>query len=178
MMNTVQPDLLGKVLGASVATDGSDSGKCIALVSCVKTKVSEPTPAKDLYVSPLFRGMRRYAEANADAWFILSAEHGVLHPDQIVAPYEKTLSKMAATQRRAWADRVVTELDDALQPVPAQLLVLAGVLYRAPVVAWSARRTVPIALPLDRLPFGAQLRWLQHHAPRAYSLSQQGSSKS
>jgi hypothetical protein len=145
MMNRVQPDLIGSVLGTFSAADGSNSGKRIALVSCVKTKVAEPMPAKDLYVSPLFRGMRRYAEATADAWFILSAEHGVLHPDQIVAPYEKTLSKMPATQRRAWADRVVTELDDALQPLPAQLLVLAGVLYRAPVVAWSARRTVPIA---------------------------------
>jgi hypothetical protein len=147
----------------SIASTGMQR---IALVSCVKTKASAPSPAKDLYVSPLFRGLRRYAESNADAWFILSAEHGLLHPDQIVAPYEKTLGKMPVSLRRAWSDRVVAELDAALHPAPAQLLVLAGVLYRAPVVTWSTRHAIPVTFPMDRLPFGAQLRWLQRHAPK------------
>lgn len=48
----------------------------VALVSCVKTKRDTPHPAKDLYTSPLFKGLRRYAEAHADTWFILSAEFG------------------------------------------------------------------------------------------------------
>lgn len=137
----------------------------IALVSCVKTKAAAALPAKDLYVSPLFRGMRRYAEAQADAWFILSAEHGLLHPDQVVAPYEKTLSQMPAPARRAWAGRVVAQLGVAIQPAPSQLIVLAGVQYRAPVVVWSAQHASLVTFPMDRLPFGAQLRWLRSHAP-------------
>jgi hypothetical protein len=50
----------------------------VALVSCVKQKRDTAAPARDLYLSPLFRGFRRYAESRADSWYILSAEHGVL----------------------------------------------------------------------------------------------------
>jgi hypothetical protein len=66
----------------------------LALVSCVKRKASGPRPAKDLYVSPLFRALRTYAETSSDTWYILSAEHGLLHPETVVAPYERTLMRM------------------------------------------------------------------------------------
>jgi hypothetical protein len=62
----------------------------VALVSCVKSKRTSESPARDLYTSPLFTKMRRYAEQHAEAWFILSAEHGVLAPDQLVAPATRT----------------------------------------------------------------------------------------
>jgi Family of unknown function (DUF6884) len=78
----------------------------VALVSCVKSKQDSPAPAGDLYTSPLFRSFRRYAEANADVWYVLSAEHGLLHPDQIVATYERTLNAMRKSDRLAWARRV------------------------------------------------------------------------
>ena len=78
----------------------------IAILSCVKRKRTSAAPARDLYVSDLFRGLRRYAEARADAWYILSAEHGLLHPDQVVAPYERTLNNMRKPERLAWASRV------------------------------------------------------------------------
>jgi hypothetical protein len=38
----------------------------VALVSCVKSKQTSPACAADLYTSALFRGLREYAEANAD----------------------------------------------------------------------------------------------------------------
>jgi hypothetical protein len=38
----------------------------VALVSCVKRKRDAAAPACDLYLSPLFRGLRRYAESHAD----------------------------------------------------------------------------------------------------------------
>jgi len=74
--------------------------KRIALVSCVKTKRNSAVAAKDMYISQLFVGMRRYAEQNSDDWFILSAEHGVLQPDQVIAPYERTLKTMSKLKRR------------------------------------------------------------------------------
>lgn len=86
--------------------------KKVALVSCVKSKREVPSPACDLYASQLFQGMRRYAEQNADAWFILSAEHGVLSPDEVIAPYEKTLNKMGKAARSQWSARVVQQLSE------------------------------------------------------------------
>jgi hypothetical protein len=75
----------------------------VALVSCVKSKQNQPAPAKDLYTSPLFRNLRKYAEDNTDRWYILSAEHGLVDPDQILAPYEKTLNNARKDERLAWA---------------------------------------------------------------------------
>ena len=34
----------------------------IGLVACGRTKADRPTPARELYVSPLFRAARAYAE--------------------------------------------------------------------------------------------------------------------
>lgn len=73
----------------------------VILISCAKTKRNTPSAAKDLYQSDLFRSMRRYAEENADTWYILSAKHGVLQPDTIIDPYEKTLNQMTKPETKA-----------------------------------------------------------------------------
>lgn len=63
----------------------------VVLISCVKTKLEVPAAAKDLYVSPLFLKERRYAESSGRPWFILSAEHGLVGPEEWLAPYERYL---------------------------------------------------------------------------------------
>jgi hypothetical protein len=44
----------------------------VVLVGCVKTKLSHAAAARDLYISPLFRKQRAYAEGSGSPWFILS----------------------------------------------------------------------------------------------------------
>ena len=51
------------------------------LVGGVKRKSGWAGPARDVYVSPLWRYRREYAERLAVPWFILSAKHGLLAPD-------------------------------------------------------------------------------------------------
>jgi hypothetical protein len=132
----------------------------IALVSCVKRKAPVATPARDLYTSDLFRKMRRYAEANADSWYILSAEHGLLHPDQVVDPYEKTLNKMRVADRMAWADRVQKQLFEIL-PAGSQVIILAGERYRENLVPFLRERGHKVSIPLEGLSFGRQLQRLR-----------------
>src|SRR5437879_2590214 len=59
----------------------------VGLVGCVKSKRSVPTAAADLYTSTLFVGRRRWVEASCERWFILSAKHGVVPPDELIEPY-------------------------------------------------------------------------------------------
>jgi cytoplasmic iron level regulating protein YaaA (DUF328/UPF0246 family) len=132
----------------------------VALVSCVKTKRKSAVAARDLYISQLFRGMRRYAEQNADTWFILSAEHGVLRPDQVIAPYERTLKTMPKPERLAWAERVRCQLLELL-PAGAVIVVLAGDRYREGVVPFLQSRGFTVEVPMDGLKFGPQLHWLK-----------------
>jgi len=131
----------------------------IALVSCVKSKRSTPAPAKDLYTSPLFCGLRKYAESNADVWYILSAEHGLLSPDQVIAPYERTLNTMGKVARQRWAADVQAQLIATL-PHKAEVIILAGERYRKDLVPFLRERGHAVDIPLEGLSFGRQLQRL------------------
>jgi len=97
----------------------------VCLISCVKKKARTPQQAATLYSSPLFHKMKCYAESVSDLWFILSAEHGLLRPTDIVAPYERTLKSMSLPERRQWAARVYSDLSKFLSPGD-DVVVLAG----------------------------------------------------
>jgi hypothetical protein len=109
--------------------------------------------------------MRTYVEQNAKCWFILSAEHGVLTPDQTVAPYENTLSKMKKVDRVAWGERVRLQLVDVLPP-RAQVIVLAGERYREEFIPFLEDRGFAVDIPMKGLPLGSQLSWLNRNIRR------------
>ena len=85
----------------------------IGLVGCVKDKTAVPQAAKDLYVSALFAGRRSYVERSSDSWWILSAEHGLVHPDEVLAPYNVTLKDAGRLARRSWSNQLLLEIDDS-----------------------------------------------------------------
>jgi cytoplasmic iron level regulating protein YaaA (DUF328/UPF0246 family) len=136
---------------------------CVALVSCVKRKRESAAPARDLYLSQLFRGLRHYAEKHADTWYILSAEHGVLHPMQVVQPYERTLNKMPKRERLAWAERVQQKLLEVL-PVGAEVILLAGMRYREEIEPFLRNRGFSVSVPFEGLTIGKQLQRLKQDA--------------
>ncbi|WP_395858435.1 DUF6884 domain-containing protein [Arthrobacter sp. KBS0702] len=39
----------------------------------------------------MFKKASAYAELTCDRWYILSAKHGLLHPDEIIQPYDMRL---------------------------------------------------------------------------------------
>jgi cytoplasmic iron level regulating protein YaaA (DUF328/UPF0246 family) len=135
----------------------------IALVACVKSKRSAASTAKDLYISPLFRGMRAYAEANSDAWFILSAQHGLLHPERVIDPYERTLNTMGVVDRRRWSEQVKRELAAVLSP-NAEIVILAGERYREDLIPFLKSRGHNVVITFEGLPLGHQLRRLNEIA--------------
>lgn len=83
----------------------------VGLVGCVKSKLSVPAPAEELYVSPLFRGRRAVVQRTCDRWFILSAAHGLVAPQQVLDPYDVTLNSVGRRQRRDWAVQVLCQID-------------------------------------------------------------------
>lgn len=140
----------------------------VALVSCVKSKQASAAPAGDLYTSQLFRSLRAYAEATADSWYILSAEHGLLRPDQVISPYERTLNNMRKNDRLAWAVRVQQQLLGVL-PSGAEVIILAGERYREDLVPFLRRRGFPVSIPLEGLSFGRQLQRLKELSTTGYA---------
>ncbi|MCI0713441.1 MAG: hypothetical protein L0154_25010 [Chloroflexi bacterium] len=131
----------------------------IGLVSCAKRKLSYPAPASDLYSSVPFKKARRYVEKHCDRWFILSAKHGLLHPDDVIEPYDVTLNTMPAANRRQWAQRVLPEIYTTTNAGDV-LVFLAGEKYREYLIPEIEKRGYRIEVPMQGLRSGKQLQWL------------------
>jgi hypothetical protein len=86
----------------------------IGLVGCVRQQAARRAEAQDLFVSPLFRGRRAYVERTCGRWYVLSALLGLVAPDESVAPYDLKLKSLSQAERRAWSERVLTQLETEL----------------------------------------------------------------
>lgn len=132
-----------------------------AFVSCVKTKSTTPELAEHLYVSPWFRMAREWARRNAERWFILSAEHGLLSPSTMVDPYETTLNRMMIRDRKQWALRVMHQVDD-LGVRGDTAFLLAGERYREFLLTPLLTRFENVKVPMKGLQMGQQLSWMKN----------------
>lgn len=131
----------------------------VGLVGCASQKLQRPAPARELYVSQLFRKASAYAEATCDRWYILSAKHGLVHPDTILEPYDVRLGTNHRTTPpiHQWADTVRGQLDTELAGLKdVTLVALAGEQYRTALL----HSTWPYEVPMKGLGIGQQLGWL------------------
>lgn len=119
--------------------DGRRGEAEVVLVGCVKLKAAFALPAEDLYVSPLFKRRRAFAE-RAQRWFILSALHGLVRPEQVLEPYDMALADQSRAYRQEWGLRVVDTLRAEL-----------GSLTGRPSTSTQARRTPTRSSPSLRM---------------------------
>lgn len=149
---------------------------CVGLVACGKAKVDHPAAARDLYTGGLFRAAAAYAAATYDEWYILSAAHGLVDPDQQLAPYDRSMRHLARAERATWGARTAGALQSRLhaqglsvptvprgRPWPhdpqVEIWLHAGEVYvRA---LWFDLALFPAVrqTPLEGLRIGEQLRW-------------------
>jgi len=140
----------------------------VVLVGCVKTKLAHGAAAKDLYVSDYFTKMRAYAEGSGCPWFILSAEHGLVGPDDWLEPYERYLPDTSQDYRLAWGERVAEQLERAVGPLDDMVLdVHAGAAYVESLERAVGRRGAQVVDQLKGLSFGRRLSWYLAHAARS-----------
>ena len=118
-----------------------------------------PSAAKDLYVSDWFRKVRALIEPKEASWFILSALHGLVPPDDVIEPYELTLNKMRVAERRSWSAKVLRQLEPMLQDRP-RVIFLAGERYREFLEEPLREKGIVVEVPMKGLSIGHQLSWL------------------
>ncbi len=135
------------------------SGRRLFLVSCVKTKGKIPASAKDLYTSNWFRKARACVEKTGCPWRILSAQYGLVHPEEKIRPYQKTLNTMRVDERRVWAKRVLAGLGPYLDSVDT-VVFFAGQRYREFLEPALRERGLAVCVPMSGLRQGQQLAWL------------------
>ena len=131
----------------------------VYLVSCVGQKRSVPAPARDLYTSSWFQKARTYADRTGQPWFVLCAKYGLVHPCDVIAPYDLTLNTMSVGDRRQWAGKVLTQMESHLGDAKS-IVLLAGRRYREFLEPSLRSRGLIVSVPMEGLGIGEQLRWL------------------
>jgi hypothetical protein len=124
----------------------------VCLVSCVGAKGATTTEARDLYQSNWFIKARAYVEGFGSNWFILSAKHGLVRPDDLIARYNQTLNTIGIAERRSWARLVERQMDNQM-PDAERIVVLD----------YLRRRAGTVQVPMEGLGIGRQLQWLGDH---------------
>lgn len=114
--------------------------------------------AQELYISTLFRYNLKYAKKlEPDDIYILSAKHGLVTLDQIIDPYEQTLNRMRQHEIKAWAERILMQLQQACSINETEFIILAGEKYRKHLLPnFKSYR-----IPLQGLPIGKQIKKLK-----------------
>jgi len=136
----------------------------VILLGCVKQKLDHSAPAKELYRSRLWNARRTYAEASGLPWLILSAQHGVLEPDAVIAPYDVALRSLSIAERRGWGEDVVRALARRFVSLGGMTFeVHAGEPYRRAIEPGLSELGARVEAPLARLSIGRQPAWYRAH---------------
>lgn len=131
----------------------------VYLVSCVSVKKTSKAAAADLYISSWFKKAKAYTVERADVWFILSAKYGLVRPDTLVEPYEKTLNAMRKKERLEWADNVMKSILSNTT-IGDHVVLLAGARYREFLADKLSQLGYTVEAPLANMGIGEQLSWL------------------
>lgn len=125
----------------------------MVLVGCGKAKAENAREAQSLYTSSYFHKKKKYAQSVGDEWRILSAKHGILHPERVIDPYETRIDDVNQSQ---WAEQVKASLDELEF---GTLIILAGSDYTTPVD--DALKSYKAKRPFDETEgIGEQESWL------------------
>jgi len=132
--------------------------RIIYLISCVKSKLSYPAKARDLYTGTLFTLSLKYAlQQEPDAIYILSAKYGLVDLDQVISPYELTLNTMKEAEKRTWAKKIVNALNKKANLQQDHFVLIAGNNYRK----YLLPKFRYYEVPFEGLPFGKLLSELK-----------------
>lgn len=132
----------------------------VVLIGCVKSKQAHAAPAKDLYTSDYFAKMRAYAESTGKPWFILSAQHGLVAPDDWIEPYNCFLSRTGPAYQADWGLTVARQLEETLGPLDGRVLEIhAGATYVKAVDAAVTPRGAVLIDQLKGMQLGQRLAW-------------------
>lgn len=136
--------------------------KKICLISCASTKLNRTAKAKDLYISDLFRKSVAWAIQNCSEWYILSAKYGLLKPEDVIKPYDKTLLNMRKEKRVNWSKGVFKQLQQYLNDGD-KIYILAGLRYRETLISLLSSFGFEYYVPMEGLSIGKQLSWLKEN---------------
>lgn len=127
----------------------------LTVVPCGSAKLAHEAPAWQLYTGSYHRACQAVARSRGGEWVILSALHGFLLPDEIVAPYDVRFPMRGTVTVEKLREQIV-----ALGLDPSLVIALGGKEYVSRTAAAFEGRARVIA------PYAGQGMGKQIHAMR------------
>ena len=149
-----------RALSAREPLNYNGSMKVVFIAGSSK-KQFKAAKAKNLYDSPLFKLSWQYAnKLKPDRIYILSAKYGLVDPSAMLNPYNATLNSMSTKEVRAWADKVIIQMEkEKINFFKDKAIFLAGSNYRKHITTLFKKYEVP----MEGLGIGRQLKYLKDH---------------
>lgn len=89
-------------------------------------------------------------------YYIISAKYGLLHPVDLIQPYDISLYDLGKAQKIRWGSSVASSIQDKI-PRHQTLVFLAGKAYIKYIAGWLG--DYKVETPLKGLGIGQQLKW-------------------
>ncbi len=126
----------------------ADEAGRVVLVGSSGEVAGSARPARELFASGGFARARDCAVRSGNPWFVLSAKHGLLDPDDVVGPFAVLIGDQPAGYRAAWAEWVVVQLADRVRLSGVTVEVHGGVDFaqalKGPLERRGARTEIPL----------------------------------
>ena len=136
----------------------------IVLISCSKSKLARPAPARELYTGQLFKKAVAWAERQGHQWFVISALHGLVTPSQTIAPYDYSLKdRRGSRERESWAHLAISSQLTIHVSKGSHAFLIMPELYRRFIQPQLARNSITYTNPLQQLAIGKQMCWLDRN---------------
>lgn len=138
----------------------------IALVGCCKPKLETAAPARDLYLSPLFKLSLAHALRHCQHVYIISAHYELVELDTVIEPYDRVLYDLGKERIKVWGNRVWGSVTHKHPKPPRAIHFYAGAEYVKP-IRYAAHRYPQVDSfhePLAGKTMGARLSWLKSEA--------------
>jgi hypothetical protein len=156
--------------------EGTSGGR-VVLVGSSGAVADGVQPASRLFRSSGFARAREHAESSGHPWFVLSAKHGLLDPDDVVGPFDVLFGDQSLGYRTAWGEWVVAQLADRVRLTGTTVEVHGGVDFAQPLRTPLARRGAGLEIPLpgmwsdpDVAPSSADEEHPEHENPARAAL--------
>jgi hypothetical protein len=120
----------------------------VVLVGSSGATGTEPDAVGRLFRSDGFARAREHAVHSRLPWFVLSAKHGLLDPDDVISPYDTQIDDQPATYRSAWGEWVVAQLADRVRLDGVVVEVHGGVDFAQPLRQPLSRQGATLEIPL------------------------------
>jgi hypothetical protein len=120
----------------------------VVLIGSSGATADDSDAAGRLFRSDGFARAREHAVHSQLPWFVLSAKHGLLDPDDVISPFDVQIDDQSAAYRTAWGEWVVAQLADRLQLDGVTVEVHGGVDFAQPLRQPLVRRGAVLDIPL------------------------------